>query len=184
MDPISPRQRIDQLEYIMALQTERIEAQLVKIDDLQAELGRLVAWIADGSPASNGSAIQALVEIMRDASVTLRRRLRAAENILSHKAPEAIVELCKAFLTSVFLDPDTDIDVKLEATALMRKLEGPKVMPGIERIVPPRDEDQITPEEWRRRAAELMERRREHIDRVAAENAAELERQRLAGLIP
>jgi hypothetical protein len=181
---LSPQLQIDRLEFIVQVQTTRIEQQEAKIGELRTEIQRLIDWIADGSlnySNGNGSAVQALVEIMQDGSLAMRRRIRAAETIVGYKAPEPVVELCKAFLASVFLDADADVDHKLDATELMRKLEAPRVMPGIERIVPPRD-DAVDPEVERAKREEVMARRRAHLARQSALDAAELEKQRAARL--
>ena len=179
----SPQQKLERFEYVIRLQMAEIDRQRAKSDALETEVQRLIDWIVGTPSASDGkgTAIQALIEIMRDGSLAMRRRIKAAENILAHKAPEAVVELCKSFLTSVFLDPDADVDHKLDATELMRKLEAPRVMPGIERIVPPRD-DAVDPEVERAKREEVMARRRAHLARQSALDAAELEKQRAARL--
>jgi hypothetical protein len=60
--------------------------------------------------------------------------------------------------------------------------EDMRIMPAIERPAPRLDE--VDPEEAKRQREEVYRRRVEHMKRIDAENAAELEKQRAAGLIP
>jgi hypothetical protein len=72
-------------------------------------------------------AIVALVEIMSDTDAPLRRRIEATEVLLAYEAPQEAVDQAKAFLTSVFGDPEQRVDDRLDALKLMRKLEDRKI---------------------------------------------------------
>jgi hypothetical protein len=73
------------------------------------------------------SAIDALIKIMRDEKVPIRRRIEAASGLLDYEAPLEAVELAKEFLKSVFEDPAQHVDDKLDASKLMRKAEAAKI---------------------------------------------------------
>jgi hypothetical protein len=158
----------DQLECVVELQTERIEK-------LEAKNRRLIGSrkaIAAGAAA--GTAIGALTAIMSDPTVTVRRRLQAAENLLAYKTPPNVAEAAKLFLASIFTDPEQNIDHRLAATTALRKSEDVRIMPAIERPSPPVHVDTAA-EAAERRA--LHERRRAHIERQAAIDAEELKRE-------
>ena len=72
-------------------------------------------------------AIVALVEIMSDTDAPLRRRIEATEVLLAYEAPQEAVDQTKAFLTSVFGDPEQRVDDRLDALKLMRKAEARKI---------------------------------------------------------
>jgi hypothetical protein len=161
-----------QLEHLLSLQTERVEL-------LEAANRRLIGsrrTIANGQAA--GTAIEALVTIMQDIKVSMRRRIQAAEGLLQYKTPEDIANQAKQFLASVFMDPDQNIDHRLAATTALRKSEDPRIMPAIERPAPRTEE--LDPAEARRQRAEVFARRKAHLERQAALDAAELERERAA----
>jgi hypothetical protein len=168
---LNPKLEIDRLEYLMSLQTQRIEEQRAKIEELRTEIQRLVALASGSTPSADGkgNALQVLVEVMQDTTLTLRRRLRACEGIISYKTPPAITELAKQFLVGVFSDSDVPTDHKLDATELMRRLEAPKVSPQIIRLVPRPHDDGLTPEERRKQLAIEMEKRRRYIERKSRE---------------
>ena len=118
--------------------------------------------------------------IMQDIKVSMRRRIQAAEGLLQYKTPEDIANQAKQFLASVFMDPDQNIDHRLAATTALRKSEDPRIMPAIERPAPRGDDDGLTPEERKRQREEVMARRRAHLARQSALDAAELEKERAA----
>jgi hypothetical protein len=73
------------------------------------------------------ASISALREIMLDEDVPLRRRVEAAEQILSFEASIDAVEEAKTFLTKVFDDGEVYVDLRLDALRIMRKAEARKV---------------------------------------------------------
>jgi hypothetical protein len=115
-----------------------------------------------------GTAVGALVKIMQDVTISMRRRIQAADALLQYKAPEDVTEHAKVFLTSVFTNDEENIDCRLEATTLLRRFESPRIAPAVERPSY-REPDDMSPEE---RAADLamrMEQRRRHIERMSVE---------------
>jgi hypothetical protein len=79
---------------------------------------------------NNTCAIAALIEIMFNENALMRRRIEAAEAVLSYEAPEAVVERTKGFLTAVFEDSEhVGVEDRLEALKLMRKAEARKITP-------------------------------------------------------
>jgi hypothetical protein len=164
---------VEHVEHLLSLEMQRTEK-------LEAANRRLVGsrrTIANGQAA--GTAIEALVTIMQDIKVSMRRRIQAAEGLLQYKTPEDIANQAKLFLASIFMDPDQDIDHRLAATTALRKSEDPRVMTEIIRP-PARPDNEIDPEEARRQREEVMARRRAHLARQSALDAAELERERAA----
>jgi hypothetical protein len=155
---------------------ERVE----KLEKANKRLTGSRKAIAAGEVA--GTAIGALVTIMQDTTINTRRRIQAAEGLLAYKTPQDVADAAKLFLASVFMNPDENIDHRLAATTALRKSEDVRIMPAIERPAPRLDEVDL--EEAKRQREEVYRRRVEHMKRVNAENAAELERQRAAGLIP
>ena len=62
-------------------------------------------------------AIDALLEIMSNEEISARRRIEAAEGLLSYKAPPEIVERAKAFMESVFEDDEQSVQDRLDAVS-------------------------------------------------------------------
>jgi hypothetical protein len=160
----------DRLEHVANVRNERIE-----------ELERLIEDVAD-----NGSiAVASLVRIVGDSSITTPRRLKAAGIILGYRVQsDEVVGLAKRYLESL-CGNDTPLGHRIEAAELLQKHGSPKVMQPIER--PARAESVETAEaraERRQRQEEVYRRKVEHMERVRAANAVELERERAAGLIP
>src|SRR5262249_59747479 len=106
-----------------------------------------------------GTAIGALVAIMSDPAVPIRKRLDAAEGLLAYKTPQDVAESAKLFLASVFTDPDQNIDHRLAATTALRRSEDVRIMPPIER--PVRTNDPPEAEEPPEDLATLVARQRE-----------------------
>jgi hypothetical protein len=71
--------------------------------------------------------LAALRDIFLDANVSARSRVEAAEAVLSYESPEGLVSEAKAFLTTVFEDPDTLVTIRLDALKVIRKAEARKV---------------------------------------------------------
>ena len=73
------------------------------------------------------ASLEALRDIMLDENIPLRRRVGAADSILSFESPSEMTEEAKAFLTEVFEDSETYVDLRLDALKIMRKAEARKV---------------------------------------------------------
>jgi hypothetical protein len=86
----------------------------------------------------------------------------------------SIIEFVRRFLESVCAGSDAHVDHKIEAGELLRKHEAPRVMSEIVRPIYREDEKKIDPEEERRQRAEVMARRREHIERTGLQIGADL----------
>ena len=127
--------------------------------------------IAAGEAA--GAAIGALVVIMSDVTLPIRRRLQAADGILTFKSPPDVAELAKVFLTSIFTDHEQNIDHRLAAITALRRSEDARIMPPIERPPVLTDDTEEPPEPL----AQLVQRRRERADRMEREMALQLERE-------
>jgi hypothetical protein len=176
--PIEPPPRAEigeelerhQLDHVLAMRAEHIK----KLEATTKRLTNMRKAVAAGEAA--GPAISTLVEIMSDPTVTIRGRLAAAENLLAYKTPPDVAEHAKMFLATIFLDKDQPLDHRLAATTALRKSEDVRIMPAIERPTPPappRDE-----EAERRELEAEHARKRAHIERQAAIDAAELAEER------
>jgi hypothetical protein len=74
-------------------------------------------------------AITALLEIMSNGGAPMRRRIEAADTLLSYEGPEQVVEQTRAFLVAVLEDRErVSTDYRLEAGKLLRKAEARKVV--------------------------------------------------------
>ena len=74
---------------------------------------------------NNTRAINALLEIMSNELASVRRRIEAAEGLLSYEAPPEVVERAKAFLESVFEDSEEQsVQDRLDAVKLARQIRG------------------------------------------------------------
>lgn len=97
---------------------------------------------------NNTRAINALLEIMSNELASVRRRIEAAEGLLSYEAPPEVVERAKAFLESVFEDSEEQsVQDRLDAVKLARKFEAAKVAP---RTIHTKREEMDRREAWRR----------------------------------
>src|SRR5262245_6015857 len=74
-------------------------------------------------------ACEALLAIMLDGQHYLSRRIEAAEAILSYEAPARVVETSRMFLMGVFENNEVNIDYRLKALKLARRIEAPKKAP-------------------------------------------------------
>jgi hypothetical protein len=152
--------RWHQFEHVLEMRAERIE----KLEAVNRRLRKASAAASEGA----GEAVRTLVE-MSDPAVTIRGRLQAAENLLAYKTPLDVAEHAKAFLASIFLDKDQNLDHRLAATTALRKAEDVRLMPAIERPpapTPPRD---LEAECKEREAAAA--RKRAHLERQSALDA-------------
>jgi len=113
----------DRLEYLA-------NSKMRQIGELQVEVERLRDWSSGGD--ANGEAnvaLSSLVRIVGDSAITARQRLRAAAAVLGYKVQDAAVtEFVRRFLESVCADADIAIDYRIEAGALLRRHEAPRVM--------------------------------------------------------
>jgi hypothetical protein len=73
------------------------------------------------------ASVETLCKIMLDEDVPLRRRIEAAEQILSFEASVDATDEAKAFLTEVFEDGTAYVDMRLDALKIIRKAEARKV---------------------------------------------------------
>ena len=153
-----------QFEHVLASRTERIE----KLEAANRRLTGSRKAIVAGETA--GPAISALVEFMSDPTISIPKRLQAAEGLLAYKTPEDVAESAKLFLASIFTDPEQNIDHRLAATTALRRSEDVRIMPPIERPPPRIDVDPAAPPPIP--MAELVAQRRARADRMELERLA------------
>jgi hypothetical protein len=77
----------------------------------------------------NTRAIEILLEIMADAEIVTRRRIEAAEALLSFEAPTDTVNRARDYLMSVFENREAEIGDRMDALKLSRKCEAKKISP-------------------------------------------------------
>jgi hypothetical protein len=164
-----------QFEHVLASRTERIE----KLEAANRRLTGSRKAIAAGEAA--GPAISALVEIMSDPTISIPKRLQAAEGLLAYKTLQDVAESAKLFLASIFTDPEQNIDHRLAATTALRRSEDVRIMPAIER--PPARTD-VDPAEKPIPLRELVAQRRARADRMERELIEATNRERLLTLKP
>jgi hypothetical protein len=131
-----------------------------QIEKLKARNRRLTSSrkaIAAGEAA--GTAIGALVAIMSDPAVSIRKRLDAAAGLLEYKTPQDVANSAKLFLASIFTDPEQNVDHRLAATTALRRSEDVRIVPAIERP-PARTDDSAVPAEEIIPLADLVTQRR------------------------
>ena len=154
----------DQFEHVLAARTAQIEK-------LEAARRRLISSrkaIAAGEAA--GPAISALVEIMADANISIRKRIQASEVLLGFKTPPDVAEAAKRFLAAVFMNPEENIDHRLAATMALRRSEDVRIVPAIERPPAARSDDPEPPEPL----SSVLERRRAHCNALTDKIAREM----------
>jgi hypothetical protein len=161
--PIGEQLERHQFEHILTQRTERIE----KLEATNRRLTSSRKAIIAGEAA--GAAIGALVVIMSDVTLPIRRRLQAATGLLEYKTPQDVAESAKVFLTSIFTNPEQNIDHRLTAITALRRSEDARIMPPIER--PPVRTDDVEPVEPLK---DLVARRRARADRMEREMALQL----------
>jgi hypothetical protein len=81
--------------------------------------------------------VAVLLEIMGDRRVPISRRIQAAETLISFETTEEIAARTKAFLTAVVESEHVALNLRLDASKLMRKAESPKVTPQTVRTTNP-----------------------------------------------
>jgi hypothetical protein len=143
------------LEHILEMRTERIS----KLERANKRLKSSRRAIAAGEAA--GPAIGALTTIMTDPTISTRKRVAAAEQLIAYKSPQDVADAAKAFLALVFTDPDQNIDDRLAATTALRRSEDVRIMPPIER---PARTDAVDPAAPPEDLATLVARRRARQD--------------------
>jgi hypothetical protein len=148
------------------MRAERIEQLEKRNRQLNASRKAIVAGQAAGT------VIGSLVEIMLDPAHSTRARLQAAENLLAYKTPPDVAESAKVFLTSIFTDPEQNIDHRLQATKALRSSEDVRIMPPIER--PARTDDFAKAEEKPIPLKELVAQRRAYCDSLTDKIAREM----------
>jgi hypothetical protein len=74
-------------------------------------------------------AIDTLLQIMRDAEVSTRRRIEAAEALMGFEAPPDAVGQAREYLMSVFEDREEEIGNRMDALKLSRKFEAKRIAP-------------------------------------------------------
>jgi hypothetical protein len=115
----------DRLEYLVDLQAERIEG-------LQGEVECLRDW-SSGSNAY-GVAVSNLAQIVSDSSASTRQRLRAAAALIAYQVQDVgVLEFVKRFLESLCANAEIATDYRIEAGALLRRYEAPRVVSEIVR---------------------------------------------------
>jgi len=106
-----------------------------------------------GNASAITASITALLAIMGDEGESMRRRVDAAEALLTYETPEEITERAKAFLTTLLEDRNRiTTDYRLEASRLLRKAEARKIVQQSARSA---DADR-----WRETMRQLAIRRR------------------------
>jgi hypothetical protein len=163
---IEDGQEQDQLVCAMELQAEKI----ARLESRNRQLRSAKKAVASGETAS--STVSTLVQLMADTSLTMRRRISAAQLLLGFKSPLDVAQHTKEFLHSVFSDQEMDISHRLEAAELLRKAEDVQLRPSVARPTVAVVYD--TPQQIAERSA----RRRQHIEMQAIKNAEEMARER------
>jgi hypothetical protein len=129
-----------------------------RIDELERQI--------DGIADNGGIAVGSLVRIVGDASVAVRRRLKAAAAILSFKVEdEGITAFAVNYLESICASSDAHIDHRIEAGRLLQQFQSPRIAQRTE-YPPVRRDDVIDPEEMKRQLDEETRRKHEHLARM------------------
>ena len=102
---------------------------------------------------------------MSDPTLPIRKRLKAADGLLTYKTPQDVAESAKVFLTSIFTDHEQNIDHRLAAITALRRSEDARIMPPIERPSTRIDDNAEPPIPL----LELVKQRRERQDRMERE---------------
>jgi hypothetical protein len=161
-------QERDQLVRAMELQEEKI----ARLESRNRQLRSAKRAVVAGETA--GTTVATLAQLMADQTVTMRRRLQAAELLLSYRTLEDVATAAKVFLSSLASDPEQSVDIRLGALAALRKVEGdPRIAPSVQRpdLTPVRFDTQ-------EQIAARHERRKKHIELQARLNAEAMEAER------
>jgi hypothetical protein len=157
-----------------------VDTQAGEIQELRDQLEDLRDWTDSGT---NSTAVASLLEILTDASTTVRQKLRASNVILSYKVEPRIGAFVKAFLESVCGDTSILTDYRVEAAEQLRKCEGaPRILSAIERPNPAPVRGDPATEKAEREA--LHEWRRKHLEEQLQLDRARMAEEQLAGRAP
>jgi hypothetical protein len=104
------------------------------------------------------ASVLTLRKIFLDPTISIRRRIEAAEAVLTFESPPDVADDARAFLAEIFENLDHDIDLRLDALKVMRKAEARRVT---QPILSP-GEAHRNREAWRKKA--IDERRKELIE--------------------
>ena len=80
-------------------------------------------------PSDLSRALVALLDLMTDTELWIGRRVEAAKAIIEHEAPAEVFDLTHQFLLGI-AESTEDVEWKLKALALLRKVEARRVVPG------------------------------------------------------
>jgi hypothetical protein len=115
----------DRLGFLVGSREEQIQELRDKVQNLSNLAG------------GGSNAVAHLIKILGDNAVTVRQKLRAAGVVLNYKVDSDVREFVRAYLESVVENADALVDYRIEASELLRKLEGvPRIMSAIERPDP------------------------------------------------
>jgi hypothetical protein len=155
----------DQLEYLAHSQTRQIA-------ELQGEVERLRDWSSGGANGETNVALSSLVRIVGDSAVSPRQRLRAAAAVLGYEVLDAgVLEFVKRFLESLCANAEIATDYRIEAGALLRRYEAPRVVSEIVRPTYRTDDSAAEPVEP---LSVVIARRKAHCDALTAQIEREL----------
>jgi hypothetical protein len=74
-----------------------------------------------------GTPVDVLLQIMQDDEISTRRRIQAAEAILSHESPPEAVTSAQQYLEKVYDDKEQDLEWRINAIEVSRKYATPRV---------------------------------------------------------
>lgn len=101
------------------------------------------------------ASVLTLRKIFLNPTIPVRRRIEAAEAVLTFESPPEVADDARAFLAEIFEDSNHHVDLQLDALKVMRKAEARRVT---QPILSP-GEAHRNREAWRKRA--IDERRKE-----------------------
>ena len=71
--------------------------------------------------------VETLLELMQDEEIPTRRRIQAAEALLSHESPPEAVTCAQQYLEKVYDDKEQDLEWRMNAIEVSRKYATPRV---------------------------------------------------------
>jgi hypothetical protein len=152
------------LEFLANSRTEQIA-------NLRAELETIRDWSSGGG---SSNAVEHLIKLLTDDSASTRQKIKAASIILGYRADADVAAFTRRYLEDVCGNVTIAVDYRLQASELLRKIEGTaQLRPTIEKLTPPTPP--IDRELERREREAEFERKKQHIERQA-----ELDQERLA----
>jgi hypothetical protein len=157
------RRNTDRLEHLANTRAQRIE-------QLQDQIDNLRDWANGG-----GSNAVDLIKILTDDSASTRQKIKAASIILGYRADPDVAAFTRRYLEDVCGNVSIAVDYRLQASELLRKVEGnAQLRPTIEKLTPPAPPVDPVKEEEQRRIE--FERKKAHIERQAQLDAEEMRR--------